>query len=296
MRSLSILAAGLLEISVLSAQSTPGWWKYVPFDATSVVGIRWQSAQSTLFAPAIVEELRRLPDFDLWKNSANILIAGPSMLAILSGSFAPEDLRRAAAARGLRQHDFEMVELWVPVRPNEPGVAIISDKLLLIGCLQDLREALKSRKLSPLLSRAAQYSEVDLWVIASRLPDPLASRFVPLEIEATAFEGSVSAWDGLHLVAAIEQPNATQALEFADDLEAALDSRPAMAEGTKITAHERSVLVRMDLDERQLAASLRPVTVPSRVAATVQTTPGSPLPAIKILGLSTGTREIPLGR
>jgi hypothetical protein len=285
MRGSLLVTAACVGISSLSAQSTPAWWKYVPPNSTSIVGIHWQAAQSTLFAPALRDELRELglAEITALPGVEQILLASPSMLAIVSGHFSSADLKRK--------------------------FAVISDTLLLVGDSSAIEEAItrvskpKSRSHSPLLARASRYANEDLWVVASRLPDSLANLFVPLDNEATAFEGSVSLWDGLHLVAAIEQADLTRAQALADDLETELDEHPAMADGTEITIQRSSVLVRMDLNEQQLAASLRlPVsTVTTNVSPPLS--PPAPFPpavipsqTVKILGLTTGTREIPLGR
>jgi hypothetical protein len=46
-------------------------------------------------------------------------------------------------------------------------------------------------------------------------------------------------------------------MDLADSIAMSLASRPAMAEGTEITTRDRSVLIRMDLDEQQLAESMQ---------------------------------------
>jgi hypothetical protein len=46
-------------------------------------------------------------------------------------------------------------------------------------------------------------------------------------------------------------------LDLADQWAEQLAARPSMAEGTEIATRDRSVLIRMDLDEAQLAATLR---------------------------------------
>src|SRR5262249_6744603 len=146
-------------------------------------------------------------------------------------------------------------ELWANPHSDGMSVAYISEKVLLVGSTSTLESEIarvgdpKNRSYSPLLARGARYIKEDLWVVAAKLPDPLASTFVPFDWEATAFEGSVSMWDGLHAVAAVERSNPSRAMDLADVIAMSLASRPAMAEGTEITTHDRSVLIRMDLDE-----------------------------------------------
>jgi hypothetical protein len=271
MKFLTLLSALLATAGLLPAQSNPSWWKYAPPEASSIVGIQWKTVQTTIFAPAVAAELApggsfRFPDMEMLRTPEQLLVASPSMMAIEYGTFPLAKLRTEAAEKGLKKVSNKGGELWISSDPAVNSVAYISEKLLLVGSQKSLEDAMnriantKERTYSPLLSRGARYSKEDIWVVSSRLPDPLASLFLPLDIEATAFEGSLSVWDGLHLVAAVERATPMKALDFADALAENLASRPAMAEATEISTRDRSVLIRMDLDELQLAASLRKPT------------------------------------
>ena len=346
----------LATAGLLSAQSNPSWWKYVPPESKSIVGIQWKELRQSLFGPAIAAELAPggtfgFPDLELLRNAEQILIGSPTMLAVEYGTFPIAKLRTQAAEKGLKRATFKRAELWISSDPNVMSVAYIQEKLLLIGNRANIEDAVdrvsdpKNQAYSPLLARAARYSKEDLWVVASRLPDPLASKFVPLEVEANAFEGAFSVWDGLHLVAAIERPTPLRALDFADSLAENLASRPALSEATEISTRDRSVLIRMDLDPVELASTLRmpvegetsaaeshelltaapvkpqprsfvppdksnsaPVTAEISSAApespavepSSQPPPQAALPppprVIRILGLESGPREIPLGQ
>jgi hypothetical protein len=164
-------------------------------------------------------------------------------------------------------------ELWVNPVKDSLSVAYINEKVLLVGSASTLESEIgrvadpKSRSFSPLLARGARYIKEDLWVVAAGLPDPLASAFVPFDWTATAFEGSISMWEGLHAVAAVERGNPSLAMDLADSIAMSLASRPAMAEGTEVTTRDRSVLIRMDLDEDQLAQSMRPSNESAPVVA-----------------------------
>ena len=92
------------------------------------------------------------------------------------------------------------VNLWVAPQPGQLSLALMIASALLLGSRKTLEAAIDRatdlaakdgetqraavRKYTPLLARAAQFAhDADLWVVSSRLPDPLASRFVPLEVE-----------------------------------------------------------------------------------------------------------------
>lgn len=268
--------------TAFAADSVPPAWKYLPHNCTSLVGIRWETARPTILAPALQQELE-FPD--IWKTADRLVIAGPSELAVVSGNFSISSLKRQFEAVGLLQNE---PDVWIG---SESAIALLSDKLLIIGDLKAITEALAPHRPCPLTPRAVPYLDEDLWVVASRLPDPLAARFVPLDQEATAFEGSVSVWDGLHLVAAIEQSSVLRAERLAAEIGDMLQARPAMAPGAEITIHGRSVLIRLDLDEQQLdKRTLGAPATPAPVPPTLKDQ------SIRILGLSEGTREIPLGR
>jgi hypothetical protein len=279
------LTAGLLTAGLLSAQSNPSWWKYVPPESDSLVGIRWETLQMSAFAHSVEAELSStgslgFPDLPILRETKQFVIGGPSRLAVANGAFSLEKLRAQAAAKDFHRRRFLNAELWIAPAPDAgnpdvSSVAYITERLLLVGPVKAVEAAIarvsdpKNRSYSPLMARGARYAEEDLWVVAAKLPDPLASLFLPLDLEATAFEGSVSAWDGLHLVAAIERKTPTDALDFADWLSESLASRPAMAEGTEIVTRDRSVLLRMELSEELLNSSLRqPEDAPVAVTAT----------------------------
>ncbi|MEO5926148.1 MAG: hypothetical protein ABIR70_20165 [Bryobacteraceae bacterium] len=268
MKLLTFFSALIATAGLGSAQSNPSWWKYAPPEASAIVGIQWKTLQKTLFAPIIAAELAPggsfgFPDIEMLRTPEQMIIGSPSTLAVEYGNFPIAKLRTQATEKGLKRTTFKAVELFVSSDPAVLSVAYINDKLLLVGSQKNIEDSInrianpKDHAYSPLLARAARYSKEDIWVVASRLPDPLASQFLPLEIEATAFEGSISQWDGLHLVAAVERSTPMKALDFADSLAESLASRPAMSEGTEISTRDRSVLIRMDLDEEQLASSLR---------------------------------------
>ncbi|MEP6963215.1 MAG: hypothetical protein ABI995_14130 [Acidobacteriota bacterium] len=269
--------------AVMDAQSNPAWWKYTPPGATAVVGIHWENLRETLFAPAIAAEFipggsLGFPDLEILRNPEQILLAAPALVVVEYGDFPAATVRQQAGAKGMKKSSFKGVEMWLASTAGL-AIALVSPKIVLVGNKAALQEAIergadtdKARPYSPLLARAARYAKEDLWVVASSLPDNLASRFLPVEMEATAFEGSVSVWDGLHMVAAIERPSPTRALDLADSLVESLATRPAMAQATEVSTRDRSVMIAMDLNETQLMASLR-APEPTSAAAALATKP-----------------------
>jgi hypothetical protein len=231
------------------------------------------------------------PDLEILQTAEQILVGSPRLLAVEYGTFSHDKLRDQATKKGFVRRMLKTAELWVSPEADTLSVAYVNEKILLVGSAVTLESEIarvadpKSRSYSPLLARGARYIKEDLWVVAAKLPDPLASTFVPFDWEATAFEGSVSVWEGLHAVAAVERSTPTRAMDLADSIATSLASRPAMAEGTEVTTHDRSVMIRMDLDEDHLAASMNSSADAANAVASAEPIhapeppPANPVPA-----------------
>ncbi len=290
----ALLAAGGTAV----AQSHPHWWTYASPDATALVGIHWSYLRASPFAGAVAGELSPdgtlgFPDLPLILSAEEILISSPATLAIAAGTFPADLVAGQAAAHDLKPSSYKGVPLWISAGRTTLSVAQLSDQLLLFGLVPTLRDTIDrtladkqeaklgatkdARSYSPLLARAARFAKEDLWVVSSRLPDPLANLFIPFEADARSFEGSVSLWDGLHLVAGIEALSVKQAAVIADDLLASVEAIPPMADATEVTTDQRSIYVVMDLTEAQFAASMhRPATPEQPVPVVAQGQPAQP--------------------
>jgi hypothetical protein len=166
------------------------------------------------------------------------------------------------------------------------------------------------RKYSPLLARAAQFARnTDLWVVSSRLPDPLASRFVPLEVETRGFEGWVSAENGLRLEAVLLASSKEEALVIAEHLRGTFSGLTSLARGIELHVDGDEVGLSLAATAEQFNASLKNAPAPAvlpppaEVASIPSAPPAVTLPpqeekpkqpqVIRIVGLDEGTVEIP---
>jgi hypothetical protein len=241
-------------------------------------------------------------------------------MVIATGSFPASTTRDQAIRIGWKSSSYQGVPLWIAPK-NALAVARVSDSLLLIGQRKDLEAAIPrtegpdiSRRYSPLLARGARLAQDwDLWITASHMPDPLASLFVPFEIDADAFQGGVSARETLQLGAAYQMSSARQATAAAEQLLRSIPSFPAVARGLQVQADGDAVLLTLFVDHEQLASNLRPPK-PGPVAHEPKPKPGpeqilpepvtyEPVPndpsdkgphVVHIYGLAEGTREIVL--
>jgi hypothetical protein len=302
MRSLLLMLA---TAEITAGQSHPSWWNYVSPDATALVGIQWEQLRTSIFGDAIGAELSSggslgFRDLPCLKEARQILISYPELLAIATGSFPAAAMREQAARIGLKPSTYRGVDVWIAAN-NLLSVARVSDTLLLIGQRKTLEEAIAAslsdsiRQYSPLLARGARLSQDwDLWIATSRMPDPLANVFVPLEIAANAFEGGVMARDSLQLGAAYQMGSAEQATAAAEKMRQDIPSFPWVAQGLQVQVEDDAVLLTLYVGPEQLAASLRP---PDAVPEAPPPEPVASGPRIvHIYGLDEGPRETVLSR
>jgi hypothetical protein len=294
-----------------SAESHPAWWRYASPDATALVGIQWEHLRSSPFADAIAGELNGdgslgFPDLDCLKEARQMLISSsPAVLAVVSGNFPAATVREQAIRKGLKRAVYREVEVWVTPGRDTLSVARLSDELILLGRVKNLQDAIDRslledvhRLYTPLLARAARYSQDDLWVVADRLPDPLADRFVPIDAEAEGFEGSVSLQGGLRLGAVLHASSEEAATQLAESLKQMVLSLPPVARGIEVGLDQNNVTLAVAVSGEQLVAGLRGSGTPPLAAVAPVPRPEAVKPAgpqvIRIFGLDDGPREIVL--
>jgi len=309
-----VTGALLFGIVTVSAESHPAWWRYASPDATALVGIRWEHLRTSPFAGAITGELSGdgslgFPELDCLKEARQILISSlsssPAVLAVASGNFPAATVREQAIRKGLKRVVYREIEIWVTPGKDTLSVARLSDGLTLLGRVKNLQDAIDrsllddaDRSYTPLLARAARYSQDDLWVVADRLPDPLADRFVPIDAEAEGFEGGVSLQGGLRLGAVLHASSEEAATQLAESLKQMVLSLPPVARGIQVGLDQNNVTLAVAVSGEQLVAGLRgsgetPVALTASAPKPVPPKPAGPQ-VIRIFGLDDGPREIVL--
>jgi hypothetical protein len=311
LRPYLVTGALLFITGTAFAESHPAWWRYASPEATALVGMQWEHLRMSPFAAAITGELGGdgglgFPDLDCIKQARQILISSPALLAMAAGDFPAETLREQAVRKGLKRAVYHETEIWVTPGKETLSIARISDRLVLLGYLTTLKNAIDlslvdeaSRQYSPLLARAARHAQDDLFVVATSLPDPLAGLFVPIEAEADGFEGGISLQGGLRLAASLTASSDEAAVQLAKTLQQMVASLPPAARGTEIAIDQKSVTLSLTVSEQELDAGLKgsaPVVAPAVANAAPQPEKAVPKPAgpqiIRIYGLDGGTREI----
>jgi hypothetical protein len=283
-----------ITAALATAESHPSWWMYASPEATALVGIQWNNLRHSPFGAAIEAEVApagalAFPDLDCLRQAREIVISSPALLAAEAGNFPSATLRDQAQKKGLLRSVYRGVTLWLPEQAEKLGVAQISEALVLVGSRKTLQAAVDrslletGRQYSPLLPRAARFSQTaDLWVVATKLPDPLADLFVPLDADASEFVGQVSFRDGLTVEASFDAGSNQAAAEFALELREKAPSFSALARGLEATADRSRVSVALQVNAEDLAAALHPQASPVVTAAASQApaaqAPAAPVP------------------
>lgn len=291
-------------------ESYPRAWSYVAPDATAVVGIEWQQLRASFLSDALGVELSgtgRLgfPDLACLQDAREILLSGPDLLGIASGSFPAATVAAQAMGLGMRPADYDGVRLWIAPGMDRRSLAQVNDTLLLIGFRDTLEAAINrslltaERQSSSLLARGAHLAaSFDLWITATSLPDPLVSVFVPLALESGDFDGGVSIRHGLILDARYDMATPEDAELSADYFREAVPSFHALMRGMNVIEDANSVRLKLHVAPEELAAHLRPPEPdpPKPVAAEAKETMKAPAKpqSVRIVGLDDGPHEFPL--
>lgn len=310
-----------ITATLATAESHPSWWMYASPDATALVGIQWKNLRHSPFAAAVDAELSStgplaFPDLECLKQARELVISSPPLLAAEAGSFPAAAVKDQAQRQGMRRLVYRGVTLWLPGAAARLGVAQISEQVLLVGTQSALKDSIDrslletGRLYSPLLPRAAHFSQTgDLWVVATELPDPLASLFVPLDADGSAFLGQVSVRDGLAVEASFDAGSAAAAVELAQGLKKMAPSFPAVARGLETGTDQSRVTIALQVSPDELLADLHPtppVPVPAPRPPVASAQPPAPVKfevthveknepqIIRIFGLDDGPREIVL--
>ena len=295
----------LVAASLVMGQSFPRSWTYVAPDATALIGIEWQHLHNSFLADAVTSELSSsgrlgFPDLPCLWNSREILLAGPDLLAVATGSFLPATVAAQATNLGMQPMDYDGVRLWIARGKNRRSLAQVSDTLLLVGYKETLEAAIDrsllttGRQMSPLLARGARLAtNFDMWISATALPDPLVSVFIPVELETADFDGGLTARNGLILDAHYSMGTPEDAAQSADYFRQAIPDFHPLLRGMNVIEDGELVRLKLQVSPQELADQLRPPE-PAKTAIVEAPPPPVKSRTVHIVGLDDGPREIPL--
>jgi len=297
-----------LAAPLAMAESFPRAWNYIAPDSTAIGGIEWQQLRESFLADALGVELSAsgrlgFPDLACLQNAREILLAGPDLLGVASGSFPAATVAAQATALGMRPVDYDGVRLWIAPGTRGRSLAQVSDTILLVGFRDTLESAIDrsllttERQSSPLLARGAHLAATyDLWITATALPDPLVSVFIPVAFESGDFDGGVTVRRGLLLDARYDMATPADAQLSGDYFREAIPSFHALLHGMNVIEDGNSVRLKLQIAPQELAQHLRapePEPEPSKPVAVAPKEPAKPQ-SVRIVGLDDGPREFPL--
>jgi hypothetical protein len=295
-----------LAASLAMGESYPRAWNYIAPDSSAVIGIEWQQLHESFLGDALGVELSGsgglgFPELACLRDAREILLAGPDLLGVVSGSFPAATVAAQAADLGMRSVDYDGVRMWIAAGTSRRSVAQVNDTLLLIGFRETLEAAIDrslltaERQSSPLLPRAAHLAAAhDLWITATALPDPLVSVFLPMELESGDFDGGVSVRRGLVLDARYDMATPQDAALSAGYFRQAVPGFNSLLQGMNVIEDGNSVRLKLQVAPQELAQHLRPPEPePAKPVAAAPKEPAKPQ-SVRIVGLDDGPREFPL--
>src|ERR1700679_4099020 len=100
-----------LVASLAIGQSYPRAWNYIAPDSSAIVGIEWQQLHESFLADALGVELSAsgrlgFPDLACLLDAREILLAGPDLLGVASGTFPAATVAPQAPSLGMRSADY----------------------------------------------------------------------------------------------------------------------------------------------------------------------------------------------
>jgi hypothetical protein len=303
--TVSVFLILLVAASLVMGQSFPRSWTYLAPDATALVGIEWQHLQESFLADAVTSELSSsgrlgFPDLPCLWNSREILLAGPDLLAVATGSYPAATVAAQAASLAMQPIDYDGVRLWIARGKDRRSLAQVNDTLLLIGYKETLEAAIDrsllttGRQMSPLLTRGARLAaNFDMWISTTALPDPLVSVFIPVELETADFDGGLTARNGLVLDAHYSMGTPEGASQSADYFRQAIPDFHPLLRGMNVIEDGELVRLKLQVSPQELADQLRPPE-PAKTATVEAPSPPAKPRTVHIVGLDDGPREIQL--
>jgi len=216
------------------------------------------------------------PDLPCLHRARQILISSPELSALASANCAS----LAAEARAFRPMKYRGIEMYFARDKGVLSVARLNEQLVMIAAPETLQVAVdrmldNAKDYSPLLARAAPFNGKDFWVVSSQLPDDLADRFLPLNVDARRFEGAVSFRKGLELRATFTEASENDASQTAEKIQKDLqDGIPAILRGLQVASEGDAVVVSLEATQEQVLAAMRPPeTAPAPVVTVKLETP-----------------------
>jgi hypothetical protein len=281
------LFAIVLAATAAAGETHPSWWAYASPEATALVGIQWNNLRGSPFAAAIEAQIAPggalgFPDLDCLRKAREIFISSPALLAAETGDFPVLTVQEQAQRQGFSPLVYRGAVLWLPEQADKLGVAQVNEHLVLVGARKTLERALdgqlseRGRADSALLTQAARFSETaDLWVAAVKLPDPLATRFVPLDAAGSGFLGRVTVHDGLTVQAFFDAGSEQAASGFVRAFRDKAPSFPLAARRIEAAADQSRVTIALQVSSSEILTAPYAAPQPAAVAEIANAPQGS---------------------
>lgn len=292
-----ILSAGASAWAAPGSVSMPSLWRYAHPEAKALVGIEWRRIVNSPLGLELRQKLAeanpgQMQDIDIIDSVGRLFISSPGnppgapegnqppAVIAVQGQFDLERIRQLAAEKMTGSSDYLGVEVLESEQAGqEPvGLALVSDRLLLLGDIASLQGAIDhhaagdpGQASNPLFLRAAELSGTnDIWVVAEASPADFSkdgAAAMPMLKDVERIEVGVSFQSGLGLEVNLGARSPESAAELAAGAKLMLgmllashqpkDGGPNLAEKLQIGAEQSLVKLALQLSQDELQSGLR---------------------------------------
>ena len=309
-----ILSAGAPAWAAPGSVSMPSLWRYAHPEAKALVGIEWRRIANSSIGQGLRQTLAEasttpLGGMDVIDSIGQIFISSPGNLpgaaegqqppAVIAvqGEFDLERIRQLAAEKMTGSSDYLGVEVLESQQAGEEtvGLALVSDRLLLLGDIASLQGAIDhhaagdpGQASNPLFLRAAELSGTnDIWVVAEASPADFSkdgAATMPMLKDVERIDAGVSFRSGLGLEVNLGARTPESAAELAAGAKLMLgmllashqpgNGGPNLAEKLQIGAEQSLVKLALQLSQDELESGLRQWTSSVKAGVLASAAPG----------------------
>src|SRR5579871_2568430 len=141
LRPLQYLAL-LAAPAVVSAQSDPAAWRFLPFNAKAVISVAWKMLRASNLGDLLREKFIHpspapaMPGVEFLDNVDRCIIASagrgpgelttePALLIVVRGNFDLAKVRKVLEEHGAKPQQFNSIQVYRPQNPNSRDMAFV---------------------------------------------------------------------------------------------------------------------------------------------------------------------------
>jgi hypothetical protein len=216
--------------AVVSAQSDPAAWRFVPFNAKAVISVDWKTLRASHLGAMLREKFidanpgPAMPGIEFLDNVDRCIIAStgrgpgelttdPALLVVIRGNFDVAKVRKVLEDHGAKPQQFNSIQVYRPQNPSSRDMAfvLVDPQTIVLGDANSVFAAVERSRLpvqpgepNGIQARAAEMdSHYDVWAIMSGVQSGSSDRIMgllagaALSSDARSFQAGIALRNGL---------------------------------------------------------------------------------------------------